>query len=357
MSSTEHLVDRLRSGSINRRHLVGGAAGVATAATAAVALGSYVSAQSSSSATATPETESGTSETTTTTGSAQDAKVITDRSAAIIASVKADRDALASSIDTAPIDELLSLAADLQTKAEAASIGTGPGRRSSKASSGSTSSSATSSSTPAASSSSSSTSSTETTTPGKLELAFAAAHTAQAARATIVAQLAKFGLPSQQARLSRSLAAVYDAVKSIGTTAGTAGEADASTLVSHAEAAYKSAYDAYNAKTYASATAYGEAAARLGRAAAMLLGLREGKGMGGMLGDLEMPGRGTRGGGGPMNGDWGGNQEQGGKNNESDSETNDDTSATPSASTSSDSSAPASTEDPTTPVDVPAPSF
>lgn len=345
MPSTEHLVDRLRTGPINRRQLVGGTAGIATAATAVVALGSLVSAQTSDSATATPEAGSGGSDS----GTTLDATAITDRSAAVIASVTSDRDALASSLDTTVIDELLSLAADLQAKAEAAPAPTGTGRRSGSSSSGSTSSGTTSSAaTPDAAANSSST----TTTPGKIELAFAAARTAQAARATIVAQLATFGLPSEQARLSRGLSQIYAAVKALATEATSSSEADASALVSHAEAAYTNAYDAYTAKTYASVTAYGEATAHLAAAASVLLGLREGKGMGGM----DLPGFGEDGRGGRMSGGRGGNQQSGSKREASDSGENDSSDATPAAGTSSDSDT-ESPDDPSTPVDVPAPSF
>lgn len=360
MSGTNRLADRLHAGTIDRRHLVGGAAGVATAATAAFALGSFVSAQSATTATATPEAGSGGSGTGNS-ASTQDGTAITTRSAAIIAAVKADRDALASSLDTAPIDELLSLASDLQTKAEAASVATGTGRRSSKSSSsGSTSSDTTSSNaTPDASSSSSTTTSSATAStiaPGKIELAFAAARTAQAARATIVAQLANFGLPSEQARLSRGLAQIYADVKQLASDASSAKVEDASTLVSHAEASYKSAYDAYTAKTYASATAYGEATAHLGEAAAMLLGLRRGRAMGGGFGGMEMFGRDERGSGGRMNGGRGGNSQSGEQNADDSSAGSDGTTATPSAGTSADSET-ETTDDPSTPVDVPAPSF
>ncbi|MGN6030922.1 MAG: hypothetical protein ACTHQE_04585, partial [Thermomicrobiales bacterium] len=213
MSSNErsHLIDHLRTGTIDRRHLVGGAAGLATAATAALAVGSLVSAQSSDAATATPEAGSGSSSSGSS-SSSRSTTSVTDRSAAVIASVQADRDALASSLDTASIDELLSLANELQTKAVAAAdtsgsgSGSGSGRGSSRGSSSSSSSSsatpeASSSSTPAASGSASTTSS-----PGKRQLANAATRTARAARAMIVAQLANFGLPSQQNRVSRELA-------------------------------------------------------------------------------------------------------------------------------------------------------
>lgn len=367
MSRNDTLLERLRTASFDRRQLVGGAAGVATAATAAVALGSLVSAQTTGSSTATPEagsgSSSGSSETT-----AERAAAITDRSAKVIASVKADRDALPSSIDASTIDELLSLAADLQTKAEAATLTTRSGRRSGSGSgSGSGSSRGSSSSTSAtpeattttgtpAASSGSSTASSSSSTPGKVELAYAAARTAQAARAMMVAQLANFGLPSQQARLSRDLATAYDDVKAIASKASSGGVEDASTLVTHAEAAYKSAYEAYTAKTYARATAYGEATAHLGEAAAALLGLRRAAltdGWGGRSarsGDerREMAGRGGMKGG------------RGGRSGSSDgsgsgSKSSSDATATPSASDSSTSTSDNGEE--STPVDVPEPSF
>lgn len=325
MSRNDHLIDRLRSGSIDRRHLVGGAAGIATAATAAVALGSLVSAQSSGSTTATPEAGSGGSSSA---GSAQDATAITDRSATIIASVKADRDALAASLDTATIDELLSLATDLQTKAEAAPVATGSGRRTGGGSSSSSGSS--SSATPAAGTS------TADNTLSKQALALAAVRTALAARETIVAQLANFGLPSEQARVSRVLAAIYDGVKSVATEAGSASVDDASTLVTHAEAAYQSAFEAYNAKTYARATAYGDASAHLAEAAAVLLGMR---------GSGRFGGRGRDGGsrGGMFRG-------------ESGNEVKGSSDATPESSSGSGTE-PESSDDRSTPVTVPEPTF
>lgn len=332
MSRNSTLLDQLKTGTIDRRHLVGGAAGIVTAATAAFAVGSLVSAQ-----TATPEAGS-----TSNSTAADRAKAITDRSAAVIASVKADRDAVASSIDVASVDELLSLASDLQTKAEAATVNSsGMGRKSS----GSTSSSSSSASaTPSASTGTGAASTTATTTaPGKIELAAAAVRTAQAARAIMVAQMAKFGLPSQQARLSKKLAEIYAAVKEIATSAGTAGVADASTLVTHAEAAYKSAYDAYNAKTYASAAAYGEATVELGEAAAVLLGL-------GMRGGMK-----GRGGRMDRQGDRGGFWKSAKDGTEATSGTDD--MGTPESSSSSDGSGSGSSDDSSTPVEVPQPTF
>ncbi|MGN6033646.1 MAG: hypothetical protein ACTHQE_18475, partial [Thermomicrobiales bacterium] len=280
------------------------------------------------------------------------------RSAAVIASVQADRDALASSLDTASIDELLSLANELQTKAVAAAdtsgsgSGSGSGRGSSRGSSSSSSSSsatpeASSSSTPAASGSASTTSS-----PGKRQLANAATRTARAARAMIVAQLANFGLPSQQNRVSRELAEVYDGVKEVAGDTASAGIDDATTLVTHAEDAYKSAYDAYNAKTYARATAYGEAAVYLAEAAAGLLGMFGGMGNGGDSG-RRSSGRGGNGNAGSSGNSRGSNSGGGSSSGSSSSAT-----ATPSSSGSGSSSSDDETGgDKSTPVEVPEPSF
>ncbi|MGN6483652.1 MAG: hypothetical protein ACTHMX_04550 [Thermomicrobiales bacterium] len=366
MSSNERsqLIDHLRTGTIDRRHLVGGAAGLATAATAALAVGSLVSAQSSDTATATPEAGSGSSSSGSS-SSSRSTTSVTDRSAAVIASVQADRDALASSLDTASIDELLSLANELQTKAVAAAdtsgsgSGSGSGRGSSRGSSSSSSSSsatpeASSSSTPAASGSASTTSS-----PGKRQLANAATRTARAARAMIVAQLANFGLPSQQNRVSRELAEVYDGVKEVAGDTASAGIDDATTLVTHAEDAYKSAYDAYNAKTYARATAYGEAAVYLAEAAAGLLGMFGGMGSGGDSG-RRSGGRGGMGGGRGGNGNAGSSGNNRGSNSGGGSSSGSSSSATATPSSSGSGSSSSDDEtggDESTPVEVPEPSF
>jgi len=254
MPRNDALRDRFRSGPFGRRQLVGGAAGIATATTAAVVLGPFVSAQvSPGTVSFTPEhglDERGSEL------AAQRAAVFTDRSAAVIASVKADRNALASSLDTADIDEMLSLAGDFQQKAEAAPVATDRGHRSSQDAS------------PVQGSEAPSTASTLS----KQALAFAATRSAQAAREMIVAQMVNFGLPSDQAAVSRTLAATHQDVSARATTVGPAGVEEASTLMGHAEAAYTRAYAAYNAGTYARAAAYGGVAAHLAEAAAMLVG-------------------------------------------------------------------------------------
>lgn len=322
MASNDHspLPARLRTTTIDRRHLVGGAAGVATAATAALALGSFVSAQTPD---PTPESGSDASSSSATTS-------LTDRSAAIIASVQADRDALASSFDTATIDELLSLANDLQAKAVAAAETTSGGSRRDGASTAATPASTTA--TPAASDGASTASS-----PGKRRLALAAVRTARAARATLVAQLADFGLPSQQARVSRGLAGVYDGLVAVADDASTAGSEDASALVTGAEDAYTSAYEAYTAATYARATAYGEAAVALAAGAVSLLG---GDGSRGPFGGRGASGR-------PFV-DWGdGTSGRGGRRGRGDR----DGMAPPSSDGTTEDG------DDSTPVDVPKPSF
>lgn len=254
MSRNDALRDRLRSGQIGRRQLASGAAGIATAATAAAVLGPFVSAQVSPGRTSvTPEHGAGER------GSeraAQHAAVITDRSAAVIASATADRNALASSLDTADIDEMLSLAGVFQQRAEAAPVAADGGRRSSQG----------------ASSVSASESSSTASTLSKQALAFAATRSAQAAREMIVAQLANFGLPSEQVAVSRSLASIHHDIATNAAAVGPAAVEEASALIDHAEAAYTRAYAAYNARTYARAAAYGGVAAHLAEAAMMLVG-------------------------------------------------------------------------------------
>jgi TolA-binding protein len=93
---------------------------------------------------------------------------------------------------------------------------------------------------------------------------------AMAAEALIRAQLTDYGLPSQQAGVSRTLVAAFNEIDEVtGRTASTTDQ-DAASLVTTAQALYKAAYDLYNAGTYAQAAGTAEVAARVARLADVL---------------------------------------------------------------------------------------
>jgi hypothetical protein len=296
---------------VTRRRLIGSAAGLAAATLATVGL---VSAQTS---TATPDASTSSSSSTTTTGTAGDDQLTT-----FLASVKTDRDAVASSIDTTMIDQILAVANDLQTQSTTASDTDSPPVPSTS------SDSTTSSATPAASSSGTS---ATTVAPGKRQLLAAAQSSGRAARQLIVAELSAYGLPSQKVDASHSLADVYDRIKTAGTDVSGSSIADAMTLVTYAQQLYADAYDKYGAGTYAQAQGTGRAAGGLASAAETLLGKNGfgGAGSGGMS----------------VNGNQGGGANQKKPTSGSSSNSNGDNSSAPGDGDSS------------TPATVPTPSF
>lgn len=223
---------------INRRALIGGITG---ATALAVAGAGIVNAQSTPSA-----AETTTRETTAAT-----------RVTTLISAVKADRDAVAGKIDATMVDRLLALATDLQATSGSAA-------------------------TPAAGTPSSGTASATQSSPMR-DLA-AAGITASAAREEILAQLSGFGLPSQQAPVSKMLAATFETITTEGAEIKTANNANATSALTTAQDLYTAAHDAYGTKLYARAGRHDVAARRMVEVAKVLTGKgKSGKGRLGML--------------------------------------------------------------------------
>lgn len=205
---------------INRRRLIGGMAG---AAVTTIAIGGLVSAQSTqTNASGTPaagsatDSESGAQENTVQTAS--DA----------IALIKRDRDSVASKIDVKNVDQILTIATDLQSQASSA---------------------------------------TTSSTPSQDQLASAAETTAWAARDLIEAELSPFGLPSRQIGVSQELADNHAAITAAGKTVMAVKSKNAATaatsLLTISQQLYTSAYDQYGKGVFMQAEKTAEAASGL----------------------------------------------------------------------------------------------
>ncbi len=260
---------------MSRRSALAGLAGAGLAAALGVTLGKAQ--ESTPGALATPQAE-------TTTGNAVDA--LLQKLDSIIARVKTDRDAVSSTIDVSVVDQLLTKATALRDQVARTSIAD---------------------SEPA------------------YELAHAAVALARAAAAAIQAELSDYGLPSQQVRTSRIVAAAHGTITEIGDLVSSSVDANVTEMISLAQQLYQTAYDAYNAGTYAKAAPMARAASEVAFAAALASGIapgrfaREWHGLGPVGGSS---GRGMRGGKGGekfwrMEGDrshlpdWGGPDETG----------------------------------------------
>lgn len=209
---------------INRRRLIGGMAG---AAVTTIAIGGLVSAQSTqTNASGTPaagnaiDSESGAQENMV--QAASDA----------IALVKKDRDSVASKIDVKTVNQILTIATDLQSQASSA---------------------------------------TTSSTPSQDQLASAAETTGWAARDLIEAELSPFGLPSRQIGVSQELADNHAAITAAGKTVMAAKSKDAATataaattsLLTISQQLYTSAYDQYGKGMFMQAEKTAEAASGL----------------------------------------------------------------------------------------------
>ena len=102
-----------------------------------------------------------------------------------------------------------------------------------------------------------------------LRLARAAVATARAAGDLIEAQLTAYGLPSQQTRASEILAAAFETIEAVSTDVAGATDADVATAITIAQQLYQSAYDLYNAGTYAQAAKTAQVAVRVARTGAL----------------------------------------------------------------------------------------
>jgi hypothetical protein len=205
---------------VSRRRVLAGAAGVGAAA----ALGTTLAFAQE----ATPTPGTGTPEAGT---SATPADLLQQVDNAI-AAAKQDRDAVSGKTDLTTVDKLLTQASALSDRAQTAAGGTDDAQT--------------------------------------LRLARAAVATARAAGDLIEAQLAAYGLPSQKAPASRVLANAYDQIQQLTSNVGTSQDTDAKNSIATAQALYKTAYDLYNAGTYAGAAATARVAVKVGELAELL---------------------------------------------------------------------------------------
>jgi hypothetical protein len=156
----------------------------------------------------------------------------------ILAQVKADRDAVSSAIDVAVVDQLLAKATALRDQAASTSIADKE---------------------------------------QAFQLTHAAVALARAAAAAIQAELSDYGLPSQQARTSRVVANAHGQITEIGDLVSHSTDTNVTETITLAQQLYQSAYEAYNAGTYAKAAAMARAASEVAFAAAVAGGVVPGR--------------------------------------------------------------------------------
>lgn len=246
---------------MNRRRLV---AGSVAAGVTGVGLFRLVRAQDD---TATPDaasdqaTSSGTPEASTGEATQQDdatfASAALDRVDEAIASVAADRDAVASDIEVTDIDGLIDQAGVHRDLAQAAlDVGDNVEAR---------------------------------------RQAFVAVASAHAARELIETRLGYAGLPTQEAAASRTLTRIQERIAAVAEESASATDVNVEFFVSQAQALYTAAHDLYGTGAYAQAIGTGRVAGTLaGIATALMVDASQiGLGRGGMFGGGRRgPGRG-----------------------------------------------------------------
>lgn len=218
-----------RSGIINRRSVLAGAAGVGLATALGATLGKAQESTPVPGSLTTPSAGGATEGAATT---------LLQRIDDAVARVQADRDAVSSSIDVTLVDQLLAKAAAFRDQVAGA---------------------------------------TTLTDIQAFQQARAAISLARAASAAIVGELSNFGLPSQQARTSRVVAAVHGAITEISDLVSSSTDTNVTDVLSLAQQLYQSAYEAYNVGTYAKAVALARAAGSTAEAATLATGLYGGK--------------------------------------------------------------------------------
>ncbi len=149
-----------------------------------------------------------------------------------IATVQADRDAVGGSGDWTAVDDLLAKAAQLRDAAKT-------------------------------------TLDSDDLSPARQQL-FAAEGAAMAAESLIRAQLSDYGLPSQQAGASRTLVAAYNQIDELSERVNAGTDENAKALATTAQNLYQTAYDLYNAGTYAQAARTAEVASQVAGIAGIL---------------------------------------------------------------------------------------
>jgi hypothetical protein len=201
---------------VSRRTLIGSAAGVAAVA---IAGAGYAAAQESTPEEATEE--------------AADATLL-ERSAALIALIEADHATVAADVDVATADQLLGFAHDLLDQATGA---TPPDEDAAEA---------------------------------QDRLAVGAGVAALAARSTLLAELSPGSLPSQQAPVSRQVAATHARITESSRAVADSGVTEAAMALDIAQDLYTAAYNAYTAGSYAEARHLDQASTQMLRAALIL---------------------------------------------------------------------------------------
>jgi hypothetical protein len=139
-----------------------------------------------------------------------------------IATVQADRDAVGGTGDWTAVDDLLAKATQLRDAAKT-------------------------------------TLQSDDLSPARQQL-FAAEGAAMAAESLMRAQLSDYGLPSQQAGASRTLVAAYNQIDEVSERVNAGTDENAKALATTAQNLYQTAYDLYNAGTYAQAARTAEVA-------------------------------------------------------------------------------------------------
>lgn len=244
----------------NRRALVASTAAAGLASVTGAGILRIAQAQDDA---ATPDASTGGTPDTTPDAAATNEAVFAaaalDRVDEVIASVEADRDAAGSGIDFTEIDTLIGQARvhrDLTLTAIDASDNAKAVRQ-----------------------------------------AFVAVGSAHAARALIEAGLDHPGLPSDEARASRTLARVYAGIVAVAEESASATDPNVAFFVSHAQALYTTAYDLHEAGAFAQALGTGRVAGHLARIAMVLTPhvSQIGVGRGGPFGGRRGPGHEGRG--------------------------------------------------------------
>jgi hypothetical protein len=225
---------------LNRRRIVAGTLGAALVATTGLGIAGAQDDEATPDAdettdSATPDSGVGGVQTDEETDAADDldrATAAVEQATAAIATVQADRDAVAGQIDALTVDALLAQATALRDRAQTAADGgdAGEARR----------------------------------------LARAAGAMAKAAGDLVAAQLVTAGLPSQEAPASRVLAAAFETVQVVTEETAAATDADVTFSVTTAQALYQTAFDLYGAGAYGQAAGTARVASRLARIGAFL---------------------------------------------------------------------------------------
>lgn len=243
-------------GAITRRRLLAGslATGVIAAGTLGIARAQDDPATptgTTDSTDATPDAATGGSASTPATDTTLSDEALA-RADEVIAAVQTDRDAAAASVDVADVDAILAQAGiHRDLGAEAAAAGT---------------------------------------TAEAVRQAMVAAATARSARVLLEARLSYPGLPSQEVRSSRLLAATFEEIT--GVSADVAGTTDANVqfFVTMAQDLYAQAYDLYGSGAYAQASRTAVAAGSLAGTVSLLTSDLSAAGDGGLRGGRDRQG-------------------------------------------------------------------